>query len=226
MKIFAIVIARGGSVGIPKKNISLVNGQPLISYTIKQCFDSGIEEVYTSSDDDEILEIALSYGSKIIKRPIEISNNNSTSEQAWIHAIKNIENVDEKNDWIFAPQVTSPIRHCEDIEKACYLAKSNKYDSLLSVVEFDDFFLWESSGLTIIPLNHDFKNRKRRQEIDKKTYLENGSFYMFKPTGLFKYNNRLHGKIGYIPMHKYKMFQIDDPGDIKLVEYFLSTYIS
>tara|TARA_Y100001968_G_scaffold131158_1_gene119716 strand:- start:1515 stop:2195 length:681 start_codon:yes stop_codon:yes gene_type:complete len=226
MKIFAIIIARGGSVGIPKKNICEVNGQPLISYTIKQCFESGIEEVYTSSDDDEILEIASSYGSKIIKRPTDISNNTSTSEQAWIHAINRIGNIDEKNNWVFAPQVTSPIRHAEDIEKACSLAQSNKYDSLLSVVEFDDFFLWESSCLTINPINHDYKNRKRRQDIDKKTYLENGSFYMFKPIGLFKYNNRLHGKIGYVSMQKYKMFQIDEPGDIKLAEFFLSHYIS
>ena len=96
MKIFAIIIARGGSVEIPKKNICEVNGQPLISYTIKQCFESGIEEVYTSSDDDEILEIASSYGSKIIKRPTDISKNASTSEQAWIHAIKNIGNIDKK----------------------------------------------------------------------------------------------------------------------------------
>ena len=73
-------------------------------------------------------------------------------------------------------------------------------------------------------LNHDYKCRKRRQEIETKTLLENGSFYMFKPKDIISENNRLHGNIGYIFMDKYKMFQIDEKDDLEIAEYFIKKY--
>jgi len=171
MNIFSIILARGGSVGVPNKNIKLVNGIPLIAHTIKQCLAAGIKEIYTSSDDQKILSLAESFGSKIIKRPDELATSTSTSEDAWMHAIQNINNIDIENDWIFAPQVTSPIRSANDIRNAYKLAFTEKYDSLLSVVEFDDFFLWHEQDHKLKPLNHDYNGRKLRQQIKEKTYL-------------------------------------------------------
>lgn len=222
MKIIAIIIARGGSKGIPRKNIRNINGIPLINYTIKQCFKSGINEVFTSSDDDAILQIAENEGSNIIKRPIEISRDSSTSESAWIHAIDNIQNIDIDNDWIFAPQVTSPIREKFDIDRGIEIALSNKYDSIFSAVRFEDFFIWEKKNNKYLPINYDFNNRLRRQDIENFTYLENGSFYLFKGYGIKKFNNRLYGKIGICEMDKSKMFQIDSPEDIPIIESMLS----
>jgi len=224
MKIVAIILARGGSVGIPRKNIKLINNLPLIAYTIKQCFRSGISEIYTSSDDKEILDIAKFYGSKTILRPSSLAESNSTSEEAWIHAIKEINCLDFEKDWIFAPQLTSPLRESKDIKNACKLALGGLYDSILSVISFDDLFLWEENNKKITPLNHDFRFRKRRQEIETKTLLENGSFYMFRPKGIISEHNRLHGKIGYIFMEKYKMFQIDEKDDLEIAEYFIKKY--
>ena len=117
MNIHAIILARGGSKGIPNKNIIPINGIPLIAYTIKQCRNAGIKNIYTSSDSNEILEIASSFNSRTILRPAELSNSTSTSEEAWIHSIKSIKNIDLENDWIFAPQVTSPLRETKDIKK-------------------------------------------------------------------------------------------------------------
>ena len=224
MKIIAIILARGGSKGIPKKNIKLINDIPLIAYTIKQCFLAGIKEIYTSSDDHQILSIAKSYGSKEILRPSELASSTSTSEEAWIHAIKEISSIDYEKDWIFAPQITSPLREPEDIKNACNLAATEKHDSILSVVAFDDFFLWENKNKKVTPINHDFKFRKRRQDIETKTLLENGSLYMFKPKGIMKANNRLHGNIGCVFMEKYKMFQIDEEEDLALAEYFINKH--
>lgn len=224
MTITAILLARGGSKGIPKKNIKLINGIPLIAYTIKQCLAAGISRIFTSSDDLEILKVAASYGSKTIKRPSYLSKSSSTSEDAWIHAIKEIKSLNLKDDWIFAPQLTSPLRETIDIKNACKLALEEKYNSILSVVAFDDFFLWEEKNNIVKPINHDFRFRKRRQDIEGKTLLENGSFYMFKPHGIISEKNRLHGKIGCIFMDKYKMFQIDEPEDIELAEYFLKKH--
>ena len=73
MEIHAIILARGGSKGIPNKNIIPINGKPLISYTIKQCLEAGIKSIYTSSDSKDILEIARSYNSDTILRPDKFS---------------------------------------------------------------------------------------------------------------------------------------------------------
>ncbi len=219
--IYAIILARGGSKGIPRKNIINLNGKPLIQYTIEQCIESGIKNIYTSSDDQEILELAKSLGSKIIFRPAKFSNDSATSESAWIHAIENIKNINYSNDWIFAPQVTSPLRNKYDILNAISMANSGSYDSLASVIEFEDFFIWEKKLDNYISINYDFLNRKRRQDLENATFLENGSFYMFKPNGVIKNNNRLHGKIGFCNMSKLKMFQIDSKDDLKLIETLL-----
>lgn len=219
--IYAIVLARGGSKGIPKKNILKFNGKPLIQYTIEQCINSGIKKIYTSSDDNEILSLASSLGSNIIHRPEEFSSDNSTSESAWIHAIKNIKKIDFNNDWIFAPQVTSPLRDKLDILRAISMAESGLYDSIASGIEFEDFFIWEKKLENFISINYDFKNRKRRQDIENLTYLENGSFYMFKPNGIIQNKNRLYGKIGFCPMSKLKMFQVDEKEDLKVIESLL-----
>lgn len=224
MSIFSIILARGGSEGIPNKNIHPINDKPLIYYTINQCIEAGIENIYTSSDSEEILEIASRFGSKKIYRPQEFATNCSSSEEAWIHAINTIGSINFETDWIFAPQVTSPIRHSSDIKNACKIALSEEFDSLLSVVKFEDFFLWNDDGQKLSSINHDFKKRKRRQDINSKTLLENGSFYMFKPKGIIETNNRLHANIGYIEMERYKMYQIDDYDDIPVVEYFLNKH--
>ena len=222
MKIIAIILARGGSKGIPRKNIKEINGIPLINYTINQCIEAGIKDIYTSSDDNEILKIAENAGSSLIQRPKDISDDLATSESGWLHAIENINELDFVNDWIFAPQVTSPIRESFDIENGMKIALSNNYDSIFSAVRFEDFFIWERKSDQYLPINYDYKNRLRRQDIENHTYLENGSFYLFKGSGIKKYNNRLHGKIGICEMDKTKMFQIDSLEDILIVESILA----
>ena len=155
MNIYSIILARGGSEGIPLKNIHPINDKPLIYYTINQCIEAGIENIYTSSDDEEILEIASNLGSKIIYRPKEFATKWSTSEEAWIHAINTLKSINLESDWIFAPQVTSPIRHSYDIKNACKKALSEEFDSLLSVVKFEDFFLTNDVERVTISAKHD-----------------------------------------------------------------------
>ena len=223
MKAIAILLARGGSKGIPKKNILKINNIPLINYTIQQCLESGIDEIYTSSDDQNILKIAKQFGSKTIIRPDNLANDFATSESGWIHALANIPNIDFHNDWIFAPQLTSPIREPHDIKKALNIANTNKFDSIFSATKFEDFFIWENTNNNFVSLNYDYRNRLRRQDINDHTYLENGSFYLFKPYGIKKFNNRLYGKIGISEMDKTKMFQLDTPEDIPIIENMLRT---
>jgi len=214
--IVAIIPARGGSKGIPNKNIIEFCGKPLIAWSIEQCLSSKyISDVWVTSDSQEILDIAERYGAKTINRPDSISGDSASSEDAWIHAINIIQKY-RNIDLVFAPQATSPLREIKDINGAIEQMLNGNYDSLLSTVEIEDFFIWRQEEMSEPEsINYDYMNRKPRQKIEKR-YLENGSFYIFKPKILKDNNNRLGGKISLYKMEKYKMFQIDNDEDIKI----------
>ena len=225
MKAIAIILARGGSKGIKNKNLINFCGKSLISWTISQCKNCDkIENVYVSSDSIKILDFSKSLGVKTIKRPPEISDDTSTSESAWLHALDQIKaNHGYLPELIVAPQVTSPIRESNDFSKALEVMISKNFDSLLSVNEINDYFIWKEIKNKFNSENYDFKNRLRRQQISKK-YHENGSFYIFKPSILYRFNNRLGGKIGVFVMENYKSFQIDEFDDVKLCEVIMKGY--
>lgn len=226
MNIIAIILARGGSKSIPKKNIINFCGEPLICWTIKQAKNSKfISDVWVSSDNDEILEISEKSGSKIIKRPKNLSNDSSSSTSALIHAVNKIEKIVKKIDLIIVLQATSPVREIKDIDSAIGIFKEKKYDSLFTSTKFEGRFIWKQNKMKkLTSINYDFKKRKRRQEIEEQ-FLENGSFYIFKPIILKKYSNFLGGKIGTFTMDMWKSFEIDEYSELEICELFMKKYI-
>ena len=216
INVSAIILARGGSKGIPNKNIIDFCGKPLIAWTIEQCLSSKhISEVWVSSDSQEILEVVKEYGAKTIKRPDDISGDFATSESAWLHAIEFIER-DGDIDFVLAPQITSPLREAQDIDNAIELFQSEKYDSMFSSSIAEDLFFWkEDKRHELQSVNYDYLNRQRRQDIQEKI-IENGSFYIFKSEIIKKYNNRLGGKIGHSQMEFWKVFEIDNLEDVRI----------
>ena len=223
--VVSIILARGGSKGIPRKNIIDFCGKPLIVWTIEQLQQaSGIDSIWVSSDSEEILSVSQACGVEIIHRPTDISTDVATSESAWLHAVEYIENKVGCIDIVVAPQVTSPLREPEDIERGLRDFRDQNCDSMFSCSVVEDLFFWERTPDGILnSINYDYKNRKRRQNISKQ-YIENGSFYLFKPEILRKYNNRLGSKIGMTKMEFWKMFQIDEPSDIKLCQVIMCGY--
>lgn len=226
MRISAIIIARGGSKGIPNKNIMDFCGHPLLSWTIRQALAARhVSDVWISSDSREILEIGEKYGARPIVRPKEISDDIASSESAWLHAIDVIESKNQgRIDYVLAPQVTSPLRKPADFSNAIDIMFKERLDSLLSVAEVEDFFIWTRNVAgEMKSVNYNYLDRKPRQQIEKR-YLENGSFYLFKP-GLIRQNqNRLGGKIGIYLMERFKMFQIDAHDDIELCSVMMTGY--
>ena len=189
-----------------------------------QCLNSElIDQVWVTSDDDEILQTSIAYGANPIKRPQQISSDNSSSEEAWIHAIDFISKRNIVFDVVLGIQATSPLRNSQDFDNAIKKFQETNADSLLSVVELEDFFVWEKTKDTIKAINYDYKNRKIRQNIEKK-FLENGSFYIFRKKFFEESFCRLGGKISYYKMEKYKMFQIDNFDDIVLCETIMKSY--
>ncbi len=222
--IVAIILARGGSKGIPKKNLKKVCGKPLVSWTIEHAINTKeISSVWLSSDSEEILKIGKNYGINIIKRPIDISKDSSSSVSGWLHAISLIEK-NEKIDTIIALQPTSPLRESKDIKNGLKKFGKKQYDSMFSGAEIGDFYIWEEQKKTLKSLNYDFKNRSRRQGV-KSQYVENGSFYIFTPKLIKKLNNQLGGKIGVSLMEFWKSFEIDEKDHIELCETLMKHYL-
>lgn len=215
--VVAIIPARGGSKGIPRKNLIDICGKPLLAWSILQARNAAeIDSVWVTSDDDEILAVAEAYCARPIRRPPEISGDTATSESAWLHALDAIEAQRVTVDLMVAMQATSPLRESSDLDGGVRELREKGYDSLLSVTEVEDFFTWRigaDGGAESV--NYDYRNRKRRQQIEKR-YLENGSFYVFRPEMLRRDNNRLGGRIGLFAMSRFKMFQIDNPEDVEL----------
>jgi CMP-N,N'-diacetyllegionaminic acid synthase len=224
-QVAAIILARGKSKGIPGKNIIDFCGKPLIKWTIEHLQQArGVDSIWVSSDSEEILSISQRCGVKTIKRPDDISGDKASSESGWLHALETIEHKTRKVDIVIAPQVTSPLRESEDIERGLLDFQEQKCDSMFSCSVAGDLYFWgKNSDGVLRSINYDYLNRKRRQNISKQ-YIENGSFYLFRPEILRKYNNRLGGKIGMTKMEFWKMFQIDEPSDIKLCNAIMRGY--
>jgi N-acylneuraminate cytidylyltransferase len=222
MKILCIIPARGGSKGIPKKNIIPFANKSLIGHSIVQALNSKfITDVVVSSDCDEILNVSKSYGAKTIKRPDDISTDTSTSESALLHTIQSLE--DEYKYVVFL-QATSPLRTTNDIDNCIRTIIDKDLDSAFSASILEDMLIWKLDGEDLKSVNYDYKNRKRRQDSEKQ-YVENGSIYVFKKDGFMVNNNRLFGKIGLSLMESWKMFEIDSFEDLELCEIIFENKI-
>ncbi len=221
----AVIAARGGSKGIPRKNLLDLCGKPLIAWTVEQARAArGIDIVAVSSDSEDILAAARAYGAMGIKRPDDISGDGATSESAWLHMLDAIDATQGPFTRIVALQATSPVREPRDLEEAIATYERDGLDSLLSVCKVEDFFNWRiGAGGQPEAVNYDYRTRKRRQEIEQR-YLENGSFYICTPRMLREDNNRLGGKIGFHVMERHKMFQIDNMEDVKLCAVIMRGY--
>jgi N-acylneuraminate cytidylyltransferase len=213
-KVCAIIPARGGSKGIPNKNIIDFNGKPLISYSIEQAINSKyISDVYVSSDSIDILKISESFGAKSILRPDSISTDFSSSEEALLH----FSSLDGQNyDTFVFLQATSPLRTTNDIDMCIENFNDKNLDSLFSTCLLEDFLIWDKDNDgNLQSINYNYKNRKRRQD-HKPQYVENGSIYVFKRESLVNSKNRISGKIGICEMENWKMFEIDNIEDLEL----------
>ena len=203
MKVVTLIPARGGSKGIPKKNIIEVCGRPLLSYAIQESIQSVSSETWVSTDDDEISSIATSYGAHVLERPDDISTDSSTSESSLLHFVEKVNNF----DILVFLQATCPFIVANDINKAVRLM--SKYDSVISVSKFDQFLWREDTPM------YDIHNRKRRQNREQ-VYVETGSMFVTTKKGLLNNHNRISGKIGFVEVPKWRSVDIDTFDDLKL----------
>lgn len=225
LQAIVIIPARGGSKGIPRKNIKLLNEMPLIAYSILDAVEAQlIDHIYVSTDDAEIAAISEEYGASIIKRPVDLAADTISSESALIHAIDEINITGMQPDIIVFLQCTSPIRTGADIDHAIHKFQTEGADSLVSVSP-SHCFLWEYTEGIARSINYDYRHRPRRQDL-KPQYVENGSIYIFKPWVLKKYGNRLGGKISLFPLSEAAAHEIDSPLDFEIAEFLLRQQVA
>lgn len=213
----AFIPVRGGSKSIPLKNIKIINGKPLVYWTVKAaqlCKD--IDIVYVATDSDIIKDTVESFTDcpkvKVIGRSPETASDTASTESAMIEFCNNYE-----FDNIVLIQATSPLLSYEDLDKGFEVFNMEDTDTVLSVVRQKRFnWKMDEKGL-VAPTNYDVFHRPRRQEYDG--YLvENGAFYISSREGVLKYNNRLWGNMRCVEMNEDTFFEIDEPSDWVIIE--------
>ncbi len=212
--VVALIPLRGGSKGIPDKNIKEMCGKPLFYWSIFSAVNASyIDDVYVSTDSDKIKKLVLELFPqvKIIDRPNSLAKDESSTEDVLNHFAKLI-----NFDINITIQATSPLIKSKDLDLALLEYFKNNHDSLLSVVKSKRFF-WDKLAS---PINYDYKNRPRRQDFDG-VLMENGAFYITSKKLLTQEECRLGGSIGMYEMGEDTAYEIDTITDWKVVEILL-----
>ncbi len=229
VKIITIIPARGGSKGIPRKNIRLLAGKPLISYAIKVANGSKyVDKVIVSTEDGEIEEISKLYGAQVVKRPEELSEDSIPLDPVIYHALKFVENEEKiEYDLVMTIQPTSPLLKTETIDSAIEIMLGNignqekntyktEYDTLICVKP-EPHLYWTKVRGEYKPL---YKERINRQYLDP-IYKETGSILISKRNSVSE-NTRIGEKINLFEIPPEEAIDIDTYQDWMLAEYRLS----
>lgn len=222
MKVIALIPARGGSKGLPGKNIYPLAGKPLISYSITAGKDAeGVDEVWVSTDDKAISEASLKEGSQVCMRPAELAGDLSTSAQAIVHFIE--VNKLKTDDVVVLLQPTSPLRGAEDVDQALLAFLKGDAKLLLSVVEPEHTplkaFVLNEKGYLVGAFSSQAPFIPRQQL--PKAYMPNGAIYIFRVGVFMETKNFPQEKIAPWPMSPEKSTDIDTIHDIEKTELFL-----
>ncbi len=223
MKILAIIPARGGSRGIPLKNIVDLNGKPLIYYTINAAQTSRIfDRIIVSTDNKKIEKVSIGYGAEVIRRPKRLASDTATTESVVLYTLAYLKKAEGYNpDIICLLQPTSPSRDYKDIRNAYKKFRLEKLDSLLSVVS-NTAFIWKKTKTGIKPVNYNYLARRPRRQDMKNQFKENGAIYMTKYGIFMKFKNRLGGRIGYYLLDERRSVDVDSVDDLLAAQKILA----
>lgn len=217
MKIIAVIPARGGSKGIPRKNVRLMNNRPLIAYAIGTALRTEmITDVLVSTDDDEIANISAMYGAKVIPRPAHLAGDDVTLDPVIHHAVECYEKQNGSVDVVITMQPTSPLLRAETFDQALRSFFEMKVDTMISAVNKPHLSWGEKDG-TYFPL---YEKRLNRQYLPKHL-METGAFVITKRefvTG----QSRLGKNINLYEVPDEESVDIDDYADWTICEMRLN----
>jgi N-acylneuraminate cytidylyltransferase len=226
MPTFLVIIpARGGSKGIPKKNLRMVGGKPLICHTIESALESPlVNDIVVSTDSAEIAQVSRQYERvRVVDRPGHLALDATPTEPVLLHVLDRIsEEGRPLPDYVVLLQPTSPYRKKGAIDGCIRKVLDNDADSLVSVCENHAFF-WQMKNGAPQPL-YDINNRPRRQDIKAadRWYRENGSVYVTRTSVLHSTGNRLGGKIVMQVMSEEESTEIDSLNELQVLDLILT----
>lgn len=230
MKNYAFIFARGGSKGLPRKNIKKLAGKPLIQYSIDSALASPlISKVFVSTDDSEIAEVAEKCGAIVINRPKELAEDESPEWLAWRHAINwVIENYGDFDKFVSLP-ATSPLRSVDDIQAALNKLDEQQSDICIAVTPanrspYFNMVNYTSNGYLEL-VNKPEKEVSRRQDAPK-VFDITTVVYVASPEFILNNYGLFSGKVTSIEVPKERAVDIDDIYDFKLAEVILSSNLN
>jgi CMP-N,N'-diacetyllegionaminic acid synthase len=216
-RITALIPARGGSKGLPKKNIIDLSGKPLIAWSIEASIGSKyIDRTIVSSENEEILRISQLYGASILSRPDELSQDETSTTDVIIHAINSLKGTEYETDIIVLLQPTSPLRSYFHIDRAFDVFFQSNATALVSVCEIDNKILKAfkmSKDGYLSPISDEKFVFSRRQELPD-TFISNGAIYIVKVNEFMKKNSLLTDKTIMFKMDKKTSIDIDTADDL------------
>ena len=228
-QILCIIPARGGSKGLKKKNVRLLNGKPLIAWTIDEAKKSKfIDKVIVSTEDLEIANISKEYGAEVIVRPVELAEDTSLVIDVVFHALDVFKAEGIIPEYVLLLQCTSPLRTVIHIDEAIqkFLDNIENSDSLISVTKVEHPPWWykkmDSDGHLIDFIDYDKTKHVRRQDFPE-VYDENGAIFIAKKDFLYKYREFETERIMSYVMDANASLDIDTEIDFFLVEHILRT---
>lgn len=213
----AIIPARGGSKGIPRKNVQSVGGVPLVVRTVRAASGARrVERVVVSTDDVEIAELARGAGAEVVWRPAELSGDTASSEAVLLHVLGQLEKSEGYRPKMMAfLQCTSPFTLPGDVDGVLELIGEGGFDSAFTAVR-THAFLWRVRGDgTADGVNHEKIRRPRRQEREAE-FVETGAVYGMEVKGFLEAKHRFFGRTGIYEVPRLRAMEIDEPEDLVL----------
>ncbi|WP_046506727.1 acylneuraminate cytidylyltransferase [Streptomyces odonnellii] len=222
MTVLAVIPARGGSKGVPAKNLAPVGGVPLVVRAVRASLAARrVTDVVVSTDDAAIAEAARNAGAEVVLRPAAIAGDTATSEAAVLHAMDAYAAMrGVAADVVLLVQCTSPFITAEDLDGVAGAVTEDGADSALTVAPTHGFIWREDSAGSAdagasggYGVNHDKANRPRRQDRPQE-YLETGAAYAMRADGFRAANHRFFGRTALVKTDAARVLEIDDPHDL------------
>ncbi|GHI05434.1 transferase [Streptomyces cellostaticus] len=221
-RVLAVIPARGGSKGVPAKNLAPVGGVPLVARAVRECRATRlVTDVVVSTDDQAIAAAAREAGAEVVLRPAAIAGDTATSEAAVLHAMDAHEALHGAAvDAVLLVQCTSPFIVREDIDGVAAAVVENGADTAVTVAAFHGF-IWRDASDEINPgettggygVNHDKSFRPRRQDRPQ-DLLETGAAYAMDAPGFREHRHRFFGHTELVRTDPARVLEIDDPHDL------------
>ncbi|MEU9911774.1 acylneuraminate cytidylyltransferase [Streptomyces sp. NPDC051001] len=218
-RVLAVIPARGGSKGVPAKNLAPVGGVPLVSRAVRECLATRfVTDVVVSTDDQAIAAAAREAGAEVVLRPAAIAGDTATSEAAVLHAMDTHEALHGAAvDVVVFVQCTSPFLVREDIDGVAGAVVENGADTAVTVAPFHGFIWRDEVDSAEEPggygVNHDKSYRPRRQDRPQ-DLLETGAAYAMEAAGFRKHQHRFFGHTELVRTDPARVLEIDDPHDL------------